>query len=80
MKFEAGEGEEWREFYDQHRGGAGNIIMVSVFGNRKSENRVAMFSCIEKAEQWADTFGDGVQVVFSPHVIDEPEFGNAVKQ
>lgn len=76
---EAGEGEEWRAFYNKHRGGTGNVIMVSVFGGGKL-NRVAMFSCIENAEKWASTFGDDVPVVFSPHVVDEPEFGNATKQ
>lgn len=79
MRYEAGEGEEWRSFYNEHRGGAGNIIMVSVFGQKKSDMRVAMFSCIERAEEWAAKLGDEVQVVFSPHVIDEPEFGNAPK-
>ncbi|WP_296201744.1 hypothetical protein [uncultured Hyphomicrobium sp.] len=72
--FEAGEGEEWRGFYNEHRGGSGNIIMVSVFGNAP---RVAMFSSIERAEEWANAFGDDTQVVFSPHVVDEPDFGNA---
>lgn len=80
MKYEAGEGEEWRSFYNQHRGGAGNIIMVSAFGATRSDMRVAMFSCIERAEEWAATLGDDVQVVFSPHVVDEPDYGNAVKQ
>lgn len=73
-KYEAGEGEEWRGFYDQHRGGTGNIILVSIFGD--GLERVAMFSCIERAEEWADTFGDDARVVFSPYVIDEPDFGN----
>lgn len=79
QQYEAGEDEEWRAFYDAHRGGAGNIIMVSVFGDRKLD-RVAVFSCIENAEKWAATFGDDVPVVFSPYVVDEPEFGNATKQ
>lgn len=76
-KFEAGKGEEWRGFYEQHRGGSGNIIMVSVFLD--GMDRVAMFSSIERAEEWANTLGDDVSVVFSPHVVDEPDFGNALK-
>lgn len=78
-QYEVGEGEEWRGYYNQHRGGSGPIIMVSVFGPKRSDMRVAMFSCIEKAEAWAATLGDDVQVVFSPHVVDEPDFGNATK-
>ncbi|CAN1724457.1 protein of unknown function [Hyphomicrobium sp. 1Nfss2.1] len=74
----AGEGEEWREFYNQHRGGAGNVILVSVFGGGDLD-RVAMFGSIERAEEWAASLGDEVQVVFSPHVVDEPDFGNARK-
>lgn len=75
-RYEAGEGEGWREFYNAHRGGTGPIIMVSVFDD-DGFPRVAMFGSIERAEEWAATLGDEVRVVFSPHVVDEPDFGNA---
>lgn len=78
---EAGEGEEWRGFYNQHRGGRGNIIMVSVFppSGDFHKARIAMFSCIEAAETWAATHPEDHQVIFAPYVVDEPDFGNAVK-
>ena len=76
----AGEGEEWRGFYNQHRGGSGNIIMVTAVppSGELRKARIAMFSCIESAEEWAQTFSDEHQVIFAPYVIDEPDFGNAV--
>lgn len=52
--------------------------MASVYKDGELD-RFAVFSCIEKAEAWATGF-DHVSVIFSPHVVDEPEFGNAPKQ
>lgn len=81
QKYEAGEGEEWRGFYNQHRGGSGNIIMVTVVppSGKLTRARVAMFSCIERAEKWAATFSEQHQVIFAPYVVDEPDYGNTVK-
>lgn len=77
-QYEAGEGEEWRSFYDQHRGGRGSVIMVTAFppDGDFAHARVGIFSCIETAEDWAATFSDEHQIVFSPYVVDEPDFGN----
>lgn len=80
QRYAAGEGEEWRDFYTAHRGGTGNIIMVTVFLHGAGLDRMAMFSSIERAEEWADRFGEHAHVVFAPYVVDEPEFGNATKQ
>lgn len=77
-RYEAGEGEEWRGFYNEHRGGSGAVIMVTVFDGGLP-NRMGVFSCIERAEEWAAKLGDDVQIVFSPHVVDEPYFGNVPK-
>ncbi len=78
---EAGEGEEWREFYNQHRGGAGAIIMVTAVPPTGDLHKaeIAMFSCIERAEDWAATFSDKHQVIFAPYVVDEPDFGIATR-
>lgn len=82
QKYEAGEGEEWRDFYTQHRGGAGNVIMVTVFPPNSDFHgaSVGLFSCIETAEKWAATFPDDHPTVFAPYVVDEPDYGNAAKQ
>lgn len=79
--YEAGEGEEWRDFYNQHRGGSGAIIMVTAVppSGDLRKARIAMFSTIDKAETWADTFGAKCQIVFAPYVVDEPDYGNATK-
>ena len=80
-KFEAGEGEQWREFYNLHRGG-GNVIMVMIANpGEVYPTRFAIFSCIETAEEWAyQVASDDHNVCFAPFVIDEPDFGNATKQ
>lgn len=79
---EAGEGEEWRGFYHQHRGGHGNVIMVTAVppSGDLRRARLAVFSCIETAEKFAETFSDEHQIIFAPYVVDEPDFGNATKQ
>lgn len=64
------------QFYSQHRGGTGNVILV-VVENIFGQLRFAVFSCIENAMAWAsDNAGEDDNVTFSPYVIDTPEFGN----
>lgn len=80
QKFEAAEGEEWREFYEQHQGGVNVIMCIVSEGDKPYPSRFALFSCIEKAEEWASQkVSDDCQVCFAPFIIDEPDFGNAVK-
>lgn len=80
-KYEAGEGEEWRGFYNQHRGGSGNVIVVTAIPPSLDlrRARLAVFSCIEAAEKFAETFSEKHKIIFAPYVVDEPDFGNAVK-
>ena len=62
------------EFYRIHRGGAGNVIMVMAFNNGK--DKIGVFGSIETAQKWALQFGGEWHCVFSPFIVDEPDFGN----
>lgn len=66
------------DFYKQHRGGSGNVIVVFVYKDGK-EYRTGVFGSIEQAQEWAFALDDSFQCIFSPFVVDEPDFGNATK-
>ncbi len=67
-----------KAFYDQHRGGAGAVIVAECFCGDKQ--RTAVFSSIEAAMAFSDLLGDGWACAFCPFVVDEPDFGNAAVQ
>lgn len=64
-------------FWQQHRGGSGLIVVVHAI--TEDEEQCAVFSCIENAEAWAAGLDEEWSCVFAPYVVDEPEFGNAVR-
>jgi hypothetical protein len=69
-------------FYERHRGGWGPVIVVFAACPRRKRqpNRVAVFGSIETAQEWAFSLGADWHCVFSPYVVDEPDFGNATQQ
>lgn len=66
------------DFYKAHRGGTGNVVMV--FASYRGDERFAIFGSIETAKAWALKLGDDFACAFVPYVIDEPDFGNTVRQ
>lgn len=64
-------------FWETHRGGSGPVVVV--FAIRDEEEKIGVFSCIENAKEWADKFDEEWTCVFSPYVVDEPDFGNAMR-
>jgi len=67
--------EEFNEFYAKHRGGSGAVIVVTAQGPDELEV-IEVFSNIEAAEAWIATLGEDFICIFSPHIVDEPEWGN----
>ena len=68
--------EELDEFYRKHRGGSGSVIIVSAYGD--GDERQAVFGSVEAAREWSDALGESWSCIFSPYVVDEPDFGNTV--
>lgn len=62
-------------YYKAHRGGSGNVMVVTMFPPDGSEI-LGVFSCIETAQAWVDGFPDDHVSVFCPYVVDNPDFGN----
>lgn len=68
------------DYFKDHRGGSGAVVLVIAVNDHDiSDRQHAIFGSIEKAMAWRDTLGDDVTVVYSPYVVDEPEFGNAIR-
>jgi hypothetical protein len=70
--------QDVKQFYEDHAaGGAGNVVVAHV--QFDEGERIGIFSSIENAQVWADTFEDNGAcngVVFVPYVVDVPEYGN----
>ncbi len=64
------------DFYKTHRGGTGAVVLVIAINDSTKEHRHGIFGSIETAEAWRDTLGDDVTCVYSPYVVDCPEWGN----
>jgi hypothetical protein len=66
------------EFYNTHRGGSGAVILVLEFSG--DDEIRGIFGSIESAHNWRNTLGDEYVCVFSPYVVDCPEWGNVKQQ
>jgi|HigsolmetaAR201D_1030396.scaffolds.fasta_scaffold14837_4 hypothetical protein len=64
-------------FWQKHRGGSGAVVVVFAINEETNEEQVEVFSCIENAEAWGETLGPEWNCVFSPKVVDHPDFGHA---
>jgi hypothetical protein len=65
-------------FYDRHRGGSGNVIVVHAYSD--DDQITGVFSSIETAQAWRDSLDeDEWTCVFAPYVVDEPDFGNVTR-
>lgn len=62
------------DFYKRHRGGVGNVVVVFVFADNWFDS--AVFSCVEKARQWAEDHEADGNCVIAPYVVDDPEYGD----
>lgn len=65
------------KFYRAHRGGSGNVILVIAI-NDEGERRHGIFGSIEIAQAWRNTLAEDWACVYSPYIVDDPEFGNRV--
>ena len=63
------------EFLQRHRGGSGAVICINV--QRKGYvPRVAIFSCIDTAEEWtrAQPDQENTHFTFFPMIVDDPDW------
>lgn len=62
-------------FYANHRGGSGAVIRVIAI-HRTGKERNGIFGSIETAQEWRRSLGDNFTCVFSPYIVDDPDWGN----
>ncbi len=70
--------DDVEDYYRKHCAMPGGVILV-IMAMEDGSEQTEVFTSIEKARAWADDFGDvnnTACAVFSPRVIDMPEFGN----
>ena len=67
-------------FYERHRGGSGNVVVVFAYSEFNYDELTGIFSSIEKAHAWRDTLGDEWTCIFAPYVVDEPDYGNVTRK
>jgi hypothetical protein len=63
-------------FYACHRGGSGAVIMVTAVHDRSKMERYGIFGSMETAQEWRRSLGDEFTCVFSPYIVDDPDWGN----
>lgn len=63
-------------FYENHRGGHGAVVLAIAIDTATHAERHGIFGSIELAQSWSDSLGDGYVCVFSPYIVDDPDWGN----
>lgn len=64
--------DDVERFYAGHCDAGGIVI---VFARRGHDERVGVFSSLEKATIWIGRFGAQWDCVVSPYVVDDPDYG-----
>lgn len=62
-------------FYRHHRGGMGAVIVATAIP-KNGRRRVEVFSNLDLANAWASRFDSSYFVCMSPHIVDDPDWGN----
>jgi hypothetical protein len=75
---------EVAQYYAEHFASGDNHVLLVEVGLPNGDRHHGIFRCTEKANAWAETFDYGDEdeesyALFSPYVIDVPEFGNIPK-
>lgn len=63
-------------FYRNHRGGSGAVVLAIAIDTVTKTERHGIFGTIELANEWSDHLGDDFVCVFSPYIVDDPDWGN----
>lgn len=66
------------EFYLNHRGGSGAVIVVTAIDPETHEERIGIFGSAETAHEWRRSLPDKLRCVFAPYIVDDPDWGNEV--
>jgi hypothetical protein len=69
------EQDEVAAFFASHCSTPGGVIVVEVWADGERQ-QTGIFRSFDKAMAWRDRFGDDGAAIFSPYVLDEPDFGN----
>ena len=64
------------DFYRHHRGGSGAVLLVTAIHDRTKKQQHGIFGSIETAQEWRRALGEDWTCVFSPFIVDDPDWGN----
>lgn len=64
------------DFYEQHCAMPGGVVIAFCYDGDGEAAETGVFSTLEKASEWVSAHQIEGSVIFSPYVIDQPEFGN----
>ena len=64
------------DFYKNHRGGLGAVVTVTAINSETGSELLGVFSSVETAESWRGSLPDGYHCIFSPYIVDDPDWGN----
>lgn len=67
---------EASEYYRRHCSIYGGVVVAFHIKDDGGVDVLGIFSTLEKAHEWVDEHVDEGDLLFSPYVVDEPEFGN----
>lgn len=68
--------DEVTAFYARHCASPGGVILARIVDDTDTDTAMGIFSTLEAAREWSDTWDDGCIAFFIPHVIDVPDYGN----
>lgn len=64
-------------FFDRHKGGSGAVWVLMAENERQDDERLAIFSDLDKAQVWVDGLRqdcDGWEFRACPYLVDEPDY------
>lgn len=67
-------------FYEKHRGGYGAVVMVRALHDDTQDELVGIFGSIETAKDWRRSLSEKFSCLFSPYIIDDPDWGNRTQR
>lgn len=68
--------DDLEEFYKNHRGGSGAVIVVTAIDPETHEERMGIFGARETADEWRRSLPEKLVCVFAPYIVDDPDWGN----
>lgn len=67
-------------FFTDHCAAGGLVLVRAIRTAGNITERFAIFSSYEKARAWGDSLDDDWGCIYSPYIVDDPEWGERTRQ